>query len=60
MLARMELTLIVALLAQRLVLAPTSPTLPRPDGVAVNPPADRVPIRLRPRTPSNVETGSPI
>ena len=55
----MELTLIVGRLAQRLVLVPISPTLPRPDGVAVNQPAGGVPIRLRPRTLSNVESVSP-
>jgi hypothetical protein len=58
-LARMEVTLIVAGLAQRLVLVPTFPTLPRPDGVAVNQPAGGVSIRLRPRTLSDVEPVSP-
>lgn len=58
-LAQMERTLIVARLAERLVLVPISPTLPRPDGVAVDQPAGVVPIRLRPRTLSNVEPGSP-
>ena len=58
-LARMEVTLIVAGLAQRLVLVPTFPTLPRPDGVAVNQPAGGVPIRCRPRTLSDVEPVSP-
>jgi hypothetical protein len=54
----MEGTLIVARLAQRLVLVPISPDVPRPDGVAFYQPAG-VPIRLRPRTLSNVEPGSP-
>jgi hypothetical protein len=58
-LAQMERTFVVARLAQRGVLVPTSPTLPRPDGVAVNQPAGGVPIRLRPRTLSNVEPVSP-
>ena len=58
-LAQMERALIVARLAQRLVLVPTSPTVLRPDGVAVNEPAGGVPIRLRPRTLFNVEPGSP-
>lgn len=52
---RMERTLIVARLAQRVVPVPTSPNLRRPDGVAVHQPEDGVPIRLRPRTLSNVE-----
>ena len=58
-LARMGHTLIVARVVQRLVVVPTSLTLPRPDSVAVNQPAGGVPIRLRPRTLSNVEPGSP-
>ena len=59
MLTRMEVTLIVAGLVQRLVLVPTFSTLPRPDGAAVNQPAGGVSIRLRPRTPSDVEPVSP-
>jgi hypothetical protein len=55
----MEVTLIVAGLAQRLVLVPTFPTLPHPDGVAVNQPAGGVSIRLRPRALSDVAPVSP-
>jgi hypothetical protein len=58
-LAQIERTLIVARLAQRLVLVPTSPTAPRPNGVAVSQPAGGVPTRVRPRTLSNVEPVSP-
>jgi hypothetical protein len=61
MLVGMERTLIVARHAQRVVLVPiSSTTVPRPDGVAVDPPAGGVPIRLRPLTPSNVEPGPPF
>ena len=55
----MERTFNVARLHQRLVLVPISPTLPCPDGVAVDQPAGGVPIRLRPRKLSNVEPVSP-
>ena len=48
-LAQMELTLIIARLAQRLELAPTASTVPEPIGVAVNQPDGGVPMRVRAR-----------
>jgi cytochrome P450 len=48
-LAQMELTLIVARLAQRLVLVPTASTVPEPVGVAVNQPDSGVPMHVRAR-----------
>jgi cytochrome P450 len=49
-LAQMEITLIVARLAQRLVLVPTMPVVPEPIGVAVNQPDGGVLMQLRART----------
>lgn len=48
-LAQMELTLIIARLAQRLELEPVRTTLPRPVGMVVNRPAGGVPMRVRVR-----------
>ncbi len=50
-LAQMELTLIIARLAQRLDLTPTTDTVPEPVGMAVNRPAGGVPMHLAPRVP---------
>ena len=52
-LAQMELTLIVARLAQRLALVPTTSTVPEPVGVAVNQPDGGVPMQIRERTTSH-------
>lgn len=52
-LAQMELTLIVARLAQRLVLAAPIPILPEPVGVAVNEPENGVPMHIRARPTSS-------
>lgn len=49
-LAQMELTLIIARLAQRLDIAPTSNTLPGPVGMVVNRPNGGVPAKVTPRT----------
>ena len=49
-LARMELTLIIARLSQRLDLEPVTTTVPRPVGMVVNRPSGGVPMRVRPRT----------
>jgi cytochrome P450 len=48
-LAQMELTLIVARLAQRLDLAPTADREPRPVGMVVNRPAGGAPVRISAR-----------
>lgn len=48
-LAQMELTLIIARMAQRLDLAPTSNVFPHPVGMVVNRPAGGVPIWVSPR-----------
>lgn len=48
-LAQMELTLIVARLAERLVLLPTTLSVPAPVGVAVNRPVGGVPMQIRER-----------
>jgi cytochrome P450 len=48
-LAQMELTLIVARLAQRLTLTPIDTTIPEPVGVAVNRPDGGVPMHVAPR-----------
>ena len=48
-LAQMELTLIIARLAQRLDLSPTSPTVPRPIGMVVNRPAGGAPFHVEQR-----------
>jgi hypothetical protein len=48
-LAQMELTLIIARLAQRLDLAPTSTSEPRPVGMVVNRPQGGAPMRVTPR-----------
>jgi cytochrome P450 len=45
-LAQMELTLIIARLAQRLDVRPTSSTIPRPVGMVVNRPAGGAPMRV--------------
>jgi hypothetical protein len=55
MLDRIEVTVIVARLTQHLVLVPTSPILPRPDGAAVTKPTGGNSIRLRARTLSDVQ-----
>jgi cytochrome P450 len=49
-LAQMELTLIIARMAQRLRLAPTSTTIPRPVGMVVNRLQGGVPMRITRRT----------
>ncbi len=48
-LAQMELTLIIARLAQRLEIEPTMPTAPPPVGMVVNRPSGGVPMRVRSR-----------
>ncbi len=48
-LAQMELTLILARLAQRLDLEPTSPTKPRAVGMVVNRPEGGAPMRISSR-----------
>lgn len=48
-LAQMELTLIIARLAQRLEVTPVSSTLPRPVGMVVNRPAGGAPMHVRAR-----------
>lgn len=48
-LAQMELTLIIARLAQRLDLTPTATDVPRPYGMVVNRPEGGVPMRVRAR-----------
>jgi cytochrome P450 len=48
-LAQMELTLIIARLAQRLDLQPISTTVPRPVGMVVNRPQDGAPFRVTSR-----------
>lgn len=50
-LAQMELTLIVARLAQRLVLTPTDEVPPRPVGMVVNRPETGVPMHVTSRSP---------
>jgi cytochrome P450 len=45
-LAQMELTLMIARLAQRLDVTPISATIPRPVGMVVNRPAGGVPMRV--------------
>jgi cytochrome P450 len=52
-LAQMELVLIVARLAQQLVLVPTTLTVPEPVGVAVNRPDGGVPMQIRERVTSH-------
>ncbi len=52
-LARMELALIVARLAQRLDLSPNSSTLPRPVGMVVNRPEGGAPFGVSPRSASS-------
>ncbi len=49
-LAQMELTLIVARLAQRLDVEPVAEEAPRPVGMVVNRPAGGAPLRVAPRT----------
>jgi cytochrome P450 len=48
-LAQMELTLVIARLAQRLDLDPTRDREPRPVGMVVNRPRGGVPMRVRVR-----------
>jgi cytochrome P450 len=48
-LAQMELTLIVARLAQRLDLSPVSANVPAPAGMVVNRPTGGTPMRVNPR-----------
>ena len=48
-LAQMELTLMLARLAQRLMLQPTTKTLPEPVGMVVNRPSGGVPMLVVPR-----------
>lgn len=48
-LAQMELTLIIAHLAQRIDLTPSGPSLPRPIGMVVNRPEGGVPMRVSAR-----------
>ncbi len=48
-LAQMELTLMLARLAQRLVITPTSSTVPDPVGMVVNRPQGGVPVRIATR-----------
>lgn len=49
-LAQMELTLIIARLAQRLDITPTTTTIPRPVGMVVNRPEGGVPAHVAKRT----------
>ena len=56
-LAQMELTLILARIAQRVILTPTSTAVPDPAGVIVNRPSGGVPMHVRPRT--NTDVGTP-
>lgn len=48
-LARMELTLMLARIAQRLDVEPITTTLPEPVGMVVNRPSGGVPMRVRVR-----------
>lgn len=48
-LAQMELTLVIARLAQRLDITPSSPNLPRPVGMVVNRPEGGVPMHVAAR-----------
>ena len=59
-LAQMELTLIIARLAQRLDLAPTSSEVPAPVGMVVNRPTGGAPMHVEPRRRASetVPTGS--
>lgn len=57
-LAQIELTLIVARLAQRLTLAPTASTVPEPAGVVVNRPDGGVPMKIRQRIVSSDQHGA--
>lgn len=50
-LAQMELTLIISRIAQRLDIAPTSDTVPRPVGMVVNRPAGGTPMHVTIRAP---------
>jgi cytochrome P450 len=45
-LAQMELTLIIARLAQRLDLTPSTPDMPHPIGMIVNRPTGGAPFRI--------------
>ena len=58
-LAQMELTLIIARLAQRLDLTPVAPTVPAPVGMVVNRPTGGAPMHIEPRRRANetVTTG---
>ena len=55
-LAQMELTLIVARLAQRLDLGPVSSAIPSPVGMVVNRPLGGAPMHVRPRDDSDTST----
>ena len=57
-LAQMELTLIVARLAQRLDLTPVSSEIPEPVGMVVNRPVGGAPMHVRSR--SDVGSSAPI
>jgi hypothetical protein len=54
----MELTLILARLAQRVVLTPTSTLMPDPEGVIVNRPSGGVPMHVQPRTRTDVDAAA--
>lgn len=56
-LAQMELTLIIARLAQRLDVDATSSTAPRPVGMVVNRPSGGAPMRVTPRGSSAAPAG---
>ena len=56
-LAQMELTLIIARLAQRLDIAAITPEIPRPVGMVVNRPAGGAPMRVALREPRPAGTG---
>jgi cytochrome P450 len=49
-LAQMELTLVIARLAQRLIVQPTSTVMPRPVGMIVNRPTGGAPMHVTART----------
>ena len=53
-LAQMELTLVLARMAQRIDVVPTAPHPPAPTGLIVSQPSGGVPIHIRPRSSANV------
>ena len=59
-LAQMELTIILARLAQRLDLTPTTNTVPRPYGMVVNRPAGGVPMHVRPAPTGEVDSDATV